>query len=497
MVETDDSKKAWIIVSICIGLAALLIAVIFLVSTTLIKDTDMKEGDRNIPSGGSGSGGGGGGEMVVPPAPGMETTGRDVVPTLPPTAPPLPPVGPPPVAPPPVGPPPGPYGTTAPPYPTITFATMTTTTESTTTTTTTTSTTTTTTTTTTTPPPPLLCSVGLIASLPSQFPPDKICDILIFTHVIVHERKIRVVENEASLEAFRKACAPYSETTCGLSFDVRYLSQDIFGSTEVRDQMNEMKTSRINHYGIMNMYGTKDIVTNYTQLSTQIISTLRSIIGQDRTANKIFIGVGFFYYNSSDSWDSLRYLAENTATTDVDIVVLITSVLSIPDRKQCITMPANALRSPNSYPPVMDKAFPTIESSFGTPGLLVAFSLQMGVLQYAMPLAYNTPIDALYKECTAFTVTDYSHACQIALANLNSEKTVVGFRNRQPNIFQSHDTLERMKEKAGIVMNLPNRRRNFTWFLLNVHLTDNTKRCLPDGPFSRVKGFREFLHQNY
>ncbi|KAK8767312.1 hypothetical protein V5799_005917, partial [Amblyomma americanum] len=250
----DDSKKAWIIVSICIGLAALLIAVIFLVSTTLIKDTDMKEGDRNIPSGGSGSGGGGGGEMVVPPAPGplhWVTLGKKVC-----------------------------------RYP-ITFATMTTTTESTTTTTTTTSTTTTTTTTTTTPPPPLLCSVGLIASLPSQFPPDKICDILIFTHVIVHERKIRVVENEASLEAFRKACAPYSETTCGLSFDVR---------------------------------------------------------------------------------------------TDVDIVVLITSVLSIPDRQQCITMPANALRSPNSYPPVMDKAFPTIESSFGTPGLLVAFSLQMGVL---------------------------------------------------------------------------------------------------------------------
>ncbi|KAK8777267.1 hypothetical protein V5799_029388 [Amblyomma americanum] len=212
--------------------------------------------------------------------------------------------------------------------------------------------TTTQTTTTTTRPPPLLCSVTFIAALNISFPPDKACDILIYTHVLVEDRKIVGLEGEFSYGIFKDSCKLYTDTTCGLSFDIR---------------------------------------------------------------------------------------------NDVDIVVIITSILTIPSRSQCTTLPANAMRSLNPMTPTM--------------------------------------------------------ACQVGTAELYSEKTVIGLNSQESvqslggQYLQSHDTLSFMKEKATIVMKTPARGPLFTWFLFSVHLTDVTGRCLRRGPFKRLKGFREFYYE--
>ncbi|XP_077523473.1 uncharacterized protein LOC144134432 [Amblyomma americanum] len=347
--------------------------------------------------------------------------------------------------------------------------------------------------------PPLLCSVGLTAALPSQYPPDGACDILIYTHVRVESKMLLAVDTEISYAAFRNACKLYTESTCGLSFDVRYLHPRMFANTDIRDQLTDvMRTARINHYAIMNIYQQRDIARNFSLDAGATLKEFRSLLGSDRKKNKVIIGLGYFDYNQSDSVSSLSYLAENTATSDVDIVVIITSVLTSPNRLPCTTLPANALKSPSTLLLPMEKAVPMALSNFGIPSLTVAFSFQMGVLLYRTQQRHAHPFDALYKECTSMSISDYSTACGVTPQELHSERITIGFSSNRSFadtgkvVLQTFDTLRFMMDKANVIMGTPGIRANFTWFLFNVHLTDLTGRCLTRGPFDRVKGFRDF-----
>ncbi|XP_049276410.1 uncharacterized protein LOC125760403 [Rhipicephalus sanguineus] len=119
-------------------------------------------------------------------------------------------------------------------------------------------------------------------------------------------------------------------------------------------------------------------------------------------------------------------------------------------------MPPTALRSPSDTPPRFDRAVAMAEEKFDSPSQVLAFSFQMGTLIYNMTQEYRLANDAVYKACTGFIVSDSS--------------------------------------QAGFVMNSRRRRANFTWFLFNVHLTDISKKCHPNGPFERLKEFRKFYY---
>ncbi|KAL3169649.1 hypothetical protein MRX96_015485 [Rhipicephalus microplus] len=91
-------------------------------------------------------------------------------------------------------------------------------------------------------------------------------------------------------------------------------------------------------------------------------------------------------------------------------------------------------------------------------------------------------------------------ACQAHTVDLNLEKAVIGLNNAESatlfdnrNIFQSHDTLTRMKEKAEMIMSRSDTRVNFTWLLWNVHLTDVTRTCLTGGTFRASEGIQGLL----
>ncbi|XP_075556711.1 uncharacterized protein LOC142588778 [Dermacentor variabilis] len=143
-----------------------------------------------------------------------------------------------------------------------------------------------------------------------------------------------------------------------------------------------------------------------------------------------------------------------------------------------------------------------IKAGFARPSLIVAFALQMGVVYYTLGKEYDVAISASYQSCTGFGLADYSQACQADTYELNFEKVVIALNDAENvqvfdgrRIFQTHDTLDLMKLKASQIMAKPDTRANFTWFLFNVHLTDATNMCLNDGPFSRVKGFRDFFYR--
>ncbi|XP_077523472.1 uncharacterized protein LOC144134430 [Amblyomma americanum] len=126
-------------------------------------------------------------------------------------------------------------------------------------------------------PPPLLCSVSYIVGIPSLYTPDKTCDIVMYTHVYFESGKVLAVDSEASYGVFKNVCSLYTDTTCGLSFDIRYLSVDIFRTVELRDELEAlMRTSRINHYGILNLYGTQEIVGRFAVTAAATFKASRS-----------------------------------------------------------------------------------------------------------------------------------------------------------------------------------------------------------------------------
>ncbi|KAH7972598.1 hypothetical protein HPB52_013826 [Rhipicephalus sanguineus] len=223
-----------------------------------------------------------------------------------------------------------------------------------------------------------------------------------------------------------------------------YLAANMFGNSRIRSHLAQLQRgSRVNHYGVLDIYGSRDEVGNVSASSVPVaLTAMRQLLGNNTWVRKVFVGVGYYYYNDSDAWDKLSYAAETVASKDVDMLVIINTVLSIPYKDQCITLPVNAHKSPNKYAPTM--------------------------------------------------------ACQPTKSELNLEKSNIAFNSEASSsllgktILHSFDTFAQMKEKAMLIMETPGRRANFTWFLYNVELTDVTRQCLPGGPFDRLKEFKNF-----
>ncbi|KAH6925789.1 hypothetical protein HPB50_009924 [Hyalomma asiaticum] len=92
-------------------------------------------------------------------------------------------------------------------------------------------------------------------------------------------------------------------------------------------------------------------------------------------------------------------------------------------------------------------------------------------------------------------------SCQSPTTLLNREATAISLTSTEAgqrfNRFwiQAYDTTNYMKSKVRMMLGRPGVRFNISWMLLNVHLTDATKRCLTGGPFQRLKEFREFHYK--
>ncbi|KAH7942261.1 hypothetical protein HPB49_022405 [Dermacentor silvarum] len=253
-----------------------------------------------------------------------------------------------------------------------------------------------------------------LAAIAQLFPPDKSCDIVIYTHVRVYKAAVIGSLNDISYQAFRNACATYRDTTCGLSFDVRYLEPNMFQTVEVRDDLSASKNQhRVHHYGILNILEHLAVVEKLaTVTAPDILRAMRNLLGFDRKRHKVFVGVGYYFYNETNAWADLEYTAENLALPEVDIVVVLSTIVTMPSSSQCITLPVNAYRSRSSYSPTLasDKAYRMTTSQFSTPELIVALALQMGVVSYTLENRPSSPNSGLYQPCEYFGISDYSQA---------------------------------------------------------------------------------------
>ncbi|XP_065301281.1 uncharacterized protein [Dermacentor albipictus] len=351
-------------------------------------------------------------------------------------------------------------------------------------------------------PAPLLCSVGTQTAISRLFPPDKSCDIIIYTHVRVFQKAVIGSVNGISYHAFRNACSTYVDTSCGLSFDVGFLEQDMFQTVEVREDLTALKRKhRVYHYGILNIIEDPIHVEKLaTMTAPTIFKVMRKLLGSNRKRNKVFVGVGYYFYDGKNAWTDLAYTAENIALPELDILVILSTTLTMPSNLRCVTLPVNVYKSRDSHPATLDKAYRMATSEFSRPDLVVALALQMGVAVYNLSKKASSASGALYKPCTGFGISDYSQACQAPQTDLNIEKTTVGLTTRAQAqrltraVLVAFDPLNHLIDKATLIMQKPDIRTNLTWLLLNTDLTDSTETCLQQ-PFERVKGFRDFYYR--
>ncbi|XP_075556697.1 uncharacterized protein LOC142588763 [Dermacentor variabilis] len=87
-------------------------------------------------------------------------------------------------------------------------------------------------------------------------------------------------------------------------------------------------------------------------------------------------------------------------------------------------------------------------------------------------------------------------ACEQQDVELLKERTMAGISSvRGTTYFYTYETAHTLKSKAELTMSSKDREHKFSWLLLNVHLTDVTKRCFTGGPFERLKEFRKFYYE--
>ncbi|XP_075556679.1 uncharacterized protein LOC142588745 [Dermacentor variabilis] len=342
---------------------------------------------------------------------------------------------------------------------------------------------------TTTTPAPLMCSVSETATLVIQYPDDNLCDILMYTHVHAVDNLVEAVDDIVSFETFTSVCrSRYSKTTCGLSFDSRFITPAKL-TTELWREVVRLRKSNVMHLGILNMYDKPGTVRGYAANVDEVLKKLENLTAGTKT--RIILGVGFFDYHEDKSWSTIEQVV--LAANPRDILVVITCVLTVPSSQDCIAMPPTAMRSTSKYPPTFEKALPLATNKLQVSSkVVVAFSFQMATVIYNMTEKHGKATDALYKNCNSFILGDQSQTCESPETTPTNEVTPIGINSAQRRtLFYSYDTPETMKKKAEYVMAAKNRRAKFTWFLFNVHLTDISKKCYTDGPFVRLKKFRK------
>uniref|UniRef100_A0A6G5AIP9 Uncharacterized protein n=1 Tax=Rhipicephalus microplus TaxID=6941 RepID=A0A6G5AIP9_RHIMP len=99
------------------------------------------------------------------------------------------------------------------------------------------------------------------------------------------------------------------------------MQNEQFENIKIRDHLNHSKLmNRVQNYGILNLYGWQEEVENYTiNTVPSLLKTLRNLLGDDRERRKVFVGIGYYLYNTSKAWAKLEDIAEHVITPAVDV----------------------------------------------------------------------------------------------------------------------------------------------------------------------------------
>ncbi|XP_077524262.1 uncharacterized protein LOC144135481 [Amblyomma americanum] len=399
--------------------------------------------------------------------------------------------------------------TTSPSTTTTTTTTSTTTTRRTTTTSTSTTTTTTTTRPTTTstttastttaraappstgPVKELVCTVGHSAVAQSMYPPDRYCDYLFYTEVVVSGQTLQASRVEASWQMFQQVARSYSRVKPGVAFDYGRTSvqsiQDASGSLAVLQQNN------IRHYAILNAF-VRNARQEYPNL-LQTIYAMKTLQGGDQT-RKTVLAVGLHDYSVQNGVSFLRTLTTLLSVPLADIVIAISSSGRLQSGADCIAAPPVSFKSRNPrFPSVRDLTVVARTGAAYNSSLAIAgLSYQLGAIVYQLSSDAPDVASIPYAQCVQSNITSMDVICRhgppqpvepvptidVFVGKVKSTQAVGGYLtpNDRKNVFLSENGLGFNALLFDLASDGIQFRSRTAWLLFDVHL--HSPSCTPD-----------------
>nr|XP_054928721.1 uncharacterized protein LOC126534210 [Dermacentor andersoni] len=347
-------------------------------------------------------------------------------------------------------------------------------------------------TTTTTTRTPLVCTVGGGVLAFTAYPSPAICSYVFYTHVLVSGGKLRGSESGEGLQDFVRSLREdeFSGYPGGVSFDARYLNATSLDHGAVKLELEELAAHNIRHYGILNIISVPSYMPTLVTTVGAVVTKLRQLQGGDRSAHLV-LASGIWNYNQSGAWAVYQEQFGVMANYDVDIVISISSVRTMPLHERCQVAPTTVWNTTSAAYPGFDKHATLLLNSttYPRPDLYVGLSFEMGVLLYQLKDP-STPRERVpYAPCTDFALVGYEQVCDPNVSLSRMDELPAEFGASSSSVF-FYDSWETMKRKVDSVMKLPVRKK-IAWLLFDTHLSDVTWDCTEAK--EREEAFQEYI----
>ncbi|KAH6926047.1 hypothetical protein HPB50_013453 [Hyalomma asiaticum] len=295
----------------------------------------------------------------------------------------------------------------------------------------------------------VVCTVGHTAVADAMYPPEKICQYLFYTDVVIVDGRVQASLDQNSWNHFQRKALNYSDVRMGVAFDHRYITSDLIN--DARDVLDSIAMNHIRDYGLLNIVRKPHELTGVVWSMKTVVEALKDLQGSDPDRRTV-IAVGSYDYSGQSFVNEYDYIIrEIVETFKADIVIAISSVSSMEDEDKCFAAPPNVLSTVKERFPSMETHWRFIQNSttYSNSKTLVGVSLEMATLMYVLKQDASNLMDALYARCRGFTLTS------------------------RDAFFLARRDYGRIRHRAALM-------------LFNVHLGDVRKKCGADA-FNLVK----------
>ncbi|XP_077523516.1 uncharacterized protein LOC144134482 [Amblyomma americanum] len=143
----------------------------------------------------------------------------------------------------------------------------------------------------------LVCTVGFSTVEASMYPPDRFCDYLYYTNVVIVGDSLQGAEEQTSWKMFQEQAKTYSRVELGVAFHFRYIITQKLDAA--RNALDTLARNNIKHYGVLNIIGRLFRLRAVVNGLEDVFEKFKEIQGSDPT-RKTIIAIASAYYSAHD-----------------------------------------------------------------------------------------------------------------------------------------------------------------------------------------------------
>ncbi|KAL1435020.1 hypothetical protein MTO96_001569 [Rhipicephalus appendiculatus] len=341
----------------------------------------------------------------------------------------------------------------------------------------------------------MVCTVGHTAVVEAMYPPEKICQYLYYTDVVVVDGKIEASLEQNSWKLFQTKAPKFNELKPGVAFDHRYITPDLV--TDVIVDLVALAEGNIRSYGLLNIIRKPTELHQVMRSMKPVVDALKDFQGNFPDTMTI-IAIGSYDYSPAGFMDEYKNIVEEVVNTfKADVVIAISSVGSMEDDDNCYAAPPNVLSSNLTRFPSLESHWHFLKASttYSNARTIVGLSYEMATLMYVLKKDVTSVANAIYERCTGIALTSRDAVCgQRTTLDMEAQYidkpymifgTFVRNSSRR-NVAFSEYFLSAREKFDQARRNFGRIRRRAAFVLFNVHLVDVRKKCGEDAFSSAV-----------